>query len=95
MIYDFDGRVTYPGDRITLTCSVTGGNPLATLTWTCKGVPAQTYNENFTTLNLVINRYMFTIDSSYNGQICTCTASHQLWVDDRVVHSQPFIVYCE
>lgn len=45
MIYDFDGRVTYPGDRITLTCSVTGGNILATLTWTCKGVTAQSYNK--------------------------------------------------
>ncbi|KAJ8305137.1 hypothetical protein KUTeg_017312 [Tegillarca granosa] len=68
-----------------------GGNPLATLNWTCEGINVQGVNANIQ--SSAISRYTVTLDTSYNGQTCACTASHQLWSGNKVVQSQPFIVH--
>ncbi|KAJ8311818.1 hypothetical protein KUTeg_010631 [Tegillarca granosa] len=91
VISGYSGTTTFLGSTVTLTCTWDGGSPLATLTWTCKGINVQGINTN--TQTSAIRRYTVTIDTSYNGQSCTCTASHQLWSDNKVVQSQPFMVH--
>ncbi|KAJ8316071.1 hypothetical protein KUTeg_006085 [Tegillarca granosa] len=39
VVSGYDGSVRYKGDTVTLTCQVSGGSPLATLSWTCDGQP--------------------------------------------------------
>ncbi|XP_062618358.1 synaptogenesis protein syg-2-like [Saccostrea cucullata] len=64
------------GTRVTLTCQLPGGNPVATLSWRCKNtVMTGTNQSNSTTAVSVLSLVM---DSSYNNQQCTCTATHSL-----------------
>lgn len=91
VISGYSGTTTYLGNTVTLTCTLDGGKPLVTLLWTCKGVNVQGVNAN--TQTSAISRYAVTIDSSYNGQSCTCTASHLLWTDNKHLQSQPFVVH--
>ncbi|XP_033758188.1 nephrin-like [Pecten maximus] len=63
------------GKTVTLDCHVAGGNPLATLSWECKGTPLA--GKNVTNVGLTRSRLELTIDESYHRQQCVCTAKHQ------------------
>ncbi|XP_060073809.1 hemicentin-2-like, partial [Ylistrum balloti] len=62
------------GTTQRLECQLKGGNPLATLTWRCKESPR--IGVNLTTSNLSASRLTFTVDETYHGQQCVCTATY-------------------
>ncbi|KAJ8316075.1 hypothetical protein KUTeg_006089 [Tegillarca granosa] len=88
VITGYDGSPRFVGNKVVLTCTVNGGIPLATLTWTCKGEPVQG-------TALGTSTHTVTIDSSYNGQRCSCTASHPTWTVNKDVQSQTIVVHCK
>lgn len=59
------------GEKVTLHCTVSGGNPLATLTWDCQG--RKMNNTIGTTASYSVE---IITDKNYNNRICTCSASH-------------------
>ncbi|VDI09995.1 Hypothetical predicted protein [Mytilus galloprovincialis] len=59
------------GDTIRLTCTVSGGNPLPTLSWNCSGISI-----NNTSGDTAAYSVMFTVDKTFNNKICTCSATH-------------------
>ncbi|CAC5378606.1 unnamed protein product [Mytilus coruscus] len=59
------------GTSVKLICSVTGGNPLGTLSWDCAGI-----NSNTSTEIKAVSEVEFTVDKNYNGRICSCSATH-------------------
>ncbi|XP_021372933.1 hemicentin-1-like isoform X1 [Mizuhopecten yessoensis] len=63
------------GTQVTLQCQVGGGNPLATLTWQCKGSPVT--GQDLTNTTTAVSSLTFTVDSTYHQQQCVCTAGHQ------------------
>ncbi|XP_033730016.1 kin of IRRE-like protein 2 [Pecten maximus] len=60
---------------VTLDCHVNGGNPLATLSWQCKG--SLRIGQNKTDADTAWSRLVFKIDESYHQQQCVCTAKHE------------------
>ncbi|XP_061168925.1 synaptogenesis protein syg-2-like [Saccostrea echinata] len=64
------------GSRVTLTCQLSGGNPLATLSWRCKNIAMTGTNQSTSTT--AVSVFSLVMDSSYNNQQCTCTANHSL-----------------
>ena len=68
-----EGRL-YQGDRVTLTCTVTGGKPLSatTVTFTCPGKQVSQDTEGSTGVSSSV-----TFDSLTNGdhnRVCTCSS---------------------
>ncbi|CAC5367820.1 unnamed protein product [Mytilus coruscus] len=59
------------GETIHVTCSLSGGNPLATLTWNCSGTAINKFSEKSAFLDIAL-----TVGQQDNGKICTCFASH-------------------
>ncbi|VDH97101.1 Hypothetical predicted protein [Mytilus galloprovincialis] len=59
------------GTSVTLTCTVSGGNPLVTLTWDCAGIKS-----NNTAGSTASYDVTFSVDKSYNNKVCTCSATH-------------------
>ncbi|XP_062568573.1 synaptogenesis protein syg-2-like, partial [Saccostrea cucullata] len=64
------------GTTVTLTCQLPGGNPVATLSWRCKNTVMTGTNQGTSTT--AVSVLSLVMDSSYNNQQCTCTASHNL-----------------
>ena len=81
------------GNKVTLTCVIQGGNPLAAITWSCDvatqitptGSPSP--SEATSSVELVTSK-------DNNGQICTCTGKHILWTNDKTQQHTLF-VYCK
>ncbi|XP_033758187.1 nephrin-like [Pecten maximus] len=63
------------GTTVALDCQVKGGNPLATLSWECKGSPRT--GHSWTNSGIARSRLQLTIDESYHRRQCVCTAKHQ------------------
>jgi len=69
------------GMAVGLTCELAGGNPIATLTWTCNGKPVtavDTSVEDTARLELGI-----VVDKSYYRNELMCTATHPAWREDK------------
>ncbi|VDI63890.1 Hypothetical predicted protein, partial [Mytilus galloprovincialis] len=66
-----DGIIT--GTSVTLTCTVSGGNPLVTLTWDCAGIKS-----NNTAGSTASYDVTFSVDKSSNNKVCTCSATHPI-----------------
>ena len=72
----------HEGNKVTLTCVIQGGNPLAAITWSCDGATQITPtgspspSEATSSVELVTSK-------DNNGQICTCTGKHILWTNDK------------
>ncbi|XP_056009635.1 hemicentin-1-like isoform X2 [Ostrea edulis] len=64
------------GTHVSLTCELSGGNPVAMLSWRCKGVDMTGTNQSSTTTSISLLSLL--MDSSYNNKQCTCTANHRL-----------------
>ena len=81
------------GNKVTLTCIIQGGSPVATITWSCEGAPQITPTGNPSTVDAISNIELVTSKNN-NGQTCTCTGRHILWPND---HTQQHIitVYCK
>ena len=65
------------GNKVTLTCTIQGGNPVATITWSCDGVTQITTTGSPSTLDAISSVALVTSKDN-NGQICTCTGRHIL-----------------
>ncbi|CAC5419512.1 unnamed protein product [Mytilus coruscus] len=61
------------GSSVSLIYSVSGGNPLASLTWDCKGI---TQNSSSSTKTEYI--VTFTVNKNFNRRVCTCSAIHPI-----------------
>ncbi|XP_063447982.1 hemicentin-1-like [Mytilus trossulus] len=61
------------GSSVSLIYSLSGGNPLASLTWDCKGI-TQNSSSNTKTEYIVT----FTVNKTFNGRVCTCFATHPI-----------------
>lgn len=77
------------GTSVKLICSVTGGNPLGTLSWDCPGI-----NSNNSTANTAVLEVEFTVDKNYNGRNCSCSATHPV-ATYRPKTSHELVVYCK
>ena len=86
----------YEGDQHSVTCEITGGLPLANITWNCPQglgfIVSHTGDDtkNQTILTSTANRNM-------NNDVCTCSARHIAWIPEGIKNKplQPFIVYCK
>jgi hypothetical protein len=67
---------------VILTCDIKGGNPLATITWTCERsftiIPTGSPPNNTATSSVQL-----TVNSNDNGRICTCIGHHPVWTTDK------------
>ncbi|VDI02991.1 Hypothetical predicted protein [Mytilus galloprovincialis] len=75
------------GTSVKLICSVTGGNPLGTLSWDCSGI-----SSNNSTANTAVLEVEFTVDKNYNGRNCSCSATHPI-ATYRPKTSHELVVY--
>ncbi|CAC5373537.1 unnamed protein product [Mytilus coruscus] len=75
------------GNNIKLTCTVTGGNPLAILSWNCSGTIENNTVENTASYSIILS-----VNKSYNNKICTCTARHLISTYKPTVQ-QNLVVY--
>ncbi|XP_046544401.1 uncharacterized protein LOC124254610 [Haliotis rubra] len=64
----------FDGDPQTISCSVTGGNPLATITWSCPGTGSASVSDSGQTRTSTLS---FTVSRSQNGQQCKCLGTWQ------------------
>jgi hypothetical protein len=60
------------GNKVTLTCTIQGGNPVATITWSCDGATHITPTGSPSTEDAISSVEIVTSKNN-NGQICTCT----------------------
>ncbi|XP_076109516.1 nephrin-like [Mytilus galloprovincialis] len=75
------------GTEIVLTCSASGGNPLATLTWNCSGAKIKNTTEYIASYSVT-----FIVDKTFNNKICTCSAIHPI-VSYRPRVQRTLVVY--
>lgn len=68
------GGLFNSGANATLTCQLSGGNPLANLTFNCTGKKLKEFNQSNSTT--AISVLSFEIDSSFNNRTCTCIVKH-------------------
>ena len=84
----------YEGDEHRVTCEITGGRPLATITWEFPSglgfnvVNNEDSNRRWSVLSAEVNKNM-------NNKICTCKAEHQGWSGPKEQALKPLIVFCK
>jgi hypothetical protein len=66
------------GNKITLTCIIQGGNPVATITWSCERATQITPTGSPSTVDAISSIELVTSKNN-NGQTCKCTGRHLLW----------------
>ena len=81
------------GNKVTLTCTIQGGNPVATITWSCDGTTQITPRGSPSTVDAISSVELVTSKNN-NGQICTCTGRHLLWTNDKI-QQDIITVYCK
>jgi hypothetical protein len=84
---------TFEGSIVTLTCIIQGGNPVATITWSCEGANQITPTGSPSTVHTISSVELVTSKNN-NGQICTCTGRHILWTNDKA-QQHNISVYCK
>ena len=68
---------------VTLTCTIQGGNPVATITWSCEGATQITPTGSPSTVD-ANSSVEFVTSKNNNGKICTCAGRHILWTNDKM-----------
>ena len=81
------------GNKVALTCTIQGGNPVATITWSCDGATQITPTGSPSTEDAISSVELVTSKDN-NGQICTCTGRHLLWTNDQA-QQHTITVYCK
>ncbi|XP_071176546.1 B-cell receptor CD22-like [Mytilus edulis] len=69
-------------DLIVLTCEIIGGNPPATIVWTCSGT-SPVNNTGIPPTNKTVSSVQLTAAKIHDGQVCTCTGSHLAWTQPQ------------
>ena len=67
---------------VILTCDITGGNPLATITWTCEGSSSITPTGSPPT-NATTSSVQLKVNGNDNGKVCICIGHHAVWTPDK------------
>ena len=86
-------RPIIEGNKVTLTCTIGGGNLVATITWSCDGANQVTPTGSPSTVYAISSVELVTSKNN-NGQICTCTGRHLLWTDDKT-QQHNITVHCK
>ena len=81
------------GSKVTLTCTIQGGHPVATITWSCGGATQTTPTGSPSTVEAISSVELVT-SKDKNGQVCTCTGRHLLWTNDKI-QQHTVTVYCK
>ena len=81
------------GNKVILTCTIQGGNPVATITWSCDGA-TQIIPTGSPSTGDVISSVELVTSKNNNGQVCTCTGRHLLWTNDKI-QQHTVTVYCK
>ena len=81
------------GNKVTLTCIIQGGNPVATIAWSCEGATQITPTGSPSTVDAISSIELVTSRNN-NGQTCTCTGRHLLWTNDKT-QQHNITVYCK
>jgi hypothetical protein len=81
------------GNKVTLTCTIQGGNPVATITWSCDGSTQLNPTGSQSAVDAISSVELVTTKSN-NGEICTCTGRHFLWTNNTT-QEHIIIVYCK
>ena len=81
------------GNKVTVTCTIEGGNPVATITWSCDGATQITQTGSPSTVDAISSVELVTSKSN-NGHICACTGRHILWTNDKT-QQHIITVYCK
>ncbi|XP_021362688.1 nephrin-like [Mizuhopecten yessoensis] len=81
VVSGYDGSTMYMGDSVTLSCTVVGGYPTASLSWTC---PDGTTS--------VSGTVTVTFSNIFHGKTCSCVATHIAGGYSRTVTTPIFIV---
>ena len=68
---------------VILTCDITGGNPLVTITWTCEGSSLINPTGSPPT-NTATSSVQVTVNSNDSGRMCTCIGHHPVWTTDQI-----------
>ena len=79
-------------NQVTLTCTIQGGNPVATIMWSCDGAIKIAPTGSPSTED-VISGVELVASKNNNGQICTCTGRHILWTNNKMLQ-HTITVYC-
>jgi hypothetical protein len=80
------------GSKVSLTCTIQGGNPVATITWSCDGATQITPTGSPSTVDVISSVELVTSKNN-NGQICTCTGRHLLWTNDKTQQHNITVYY--
>ena len=80
------------GNKVTLTCTMQGGNPVATITWSCDRATQITPTGSPSTVDAISSVELVTSKNN-NGQICICTGGHLLWTNNKT-QQHNITVYC-
>ena len=67
---------------VILICDIQGGNPLATITWTCDGSSLINPTGSPPT-NTATSSVQLIVNNNANGKICTCIGHHPVWTTDK------------
>jgi hypothetical protein len=81
------------GNKVTLTCTIQGGNPVATIMWSCDGATQITPTGSPSTIDSISSVELVTSKNN-SGQICTCTGRHILWTSEKT-QQHTITVYCK
>ena len=81
------------GSKVTITCTIQGGNPVVTITWSCAGDTQITPTGSPSTVYAITSVELVTSKNN-NEQICTCTGRHILWTSDKT-QQHTITVYCK
>lgn len=92
VVSGYDGTYRYQDDVVTLTCTVSGGSPPATLSWTCNG-QQQSATRQSTSGTTVTSDIRISMKKELNEKTCTCHGRHSDARYSPNVSSNPFIVY--
>ncbi|XP_052074119.1 hemicentin-1-like [Mytilus californianus] len=76
------------GSSVSLNYSLSGGNPLASLSWDCKGT---THNSSSSTKTEYI--VTFTVNKNFDGRVCTCSATHPIDSYRPIAQHQLIVFY--
>lgn len=77
---------------VVLTCEISGGNPLATITLICDGLTYMPSNINLH--DKVLSRIELNATKTSDGKKCICSGHHPLWAENKE-EGHTLIVYCK
>jgi hypothetical protein len=81
------------GNKVIITCTIQGGNPVATITWSCDGATQITSTGSPSTEDAISSVELVTSKNN-SGEICTCRGRHVLWANDKI-QQHTITVYCK